>query len=74
MLEGTGTALLGVDDQHMGEVLSLCRSPGSLARKWSGVQFARADLIRSALKLLDDGEAWVHIWRGRGCQHSAVPG
>ena len=56
--EGTGTALLEVDGQHVGEALSMPES--KLARKkWSGVQFARADLIRSALKLLDDGEVWV---------------
>ncbi len=56
--EGTGTALLEVDGQHVGEVLSMPES--KLARrKWAGVQFARADLIRSALKLLDDGEVRV---------------
>ena len=57
-LEGTGTALLEVDGQHVGEVLSIPESKLA-SKKWSGVQFARADLIRSALKLLDDGEAWV---------------
>ena len=57
-LEETGTALLEVDGRHVGEVLSIPES--KLAHKrWSGVQFARADLIRSALKLLDDGEVWV---------------
>ena len=57
-LEESGTALLEVDGRHVGEVLSMPES--KLARKkWSGVQFARADLIRSALKLLDDGEVWV---------------
>ena len=57
-LEETGTALLEVDGRHVGEVLSMPES--KLARKkWTGVQFSRADLIRSALKLLDDGEAWV---------------
>ena len=58
LFEETGTALLEVDGRHVGEVLSIPES--KLAhKKWSGVQFARADLIRSALKLLDDGEAWV---------------
>ena len=57
-LEGTGTALLEVDGRHVGEVLSITESK-LLGRKWSGVQFARADLTRSALKLLDDGEVWV---------------
>ena len=57
-LEGTGTALLEVDGRHVGEALSMPESKLA-SRKWSGVQFARADLIRSALKLLDDGEVWV---------------
>ena len=57
-LEGTGTALLEVDGRHVGEVLSMPESKLA-SKKWSGVQFARADLIRSALKLLDDGEVWV---------------
>ena len=57
-LEETGTALLEIDGRHVGEIVSI---PGSkLAhKKWSGVQFARADLIRSALRLLDDSEVWV---------------
>ena len=57
-LEETGTALLEVDGRHVGEVLSMPESKLA-SKKWSGVQFARADLIRSALKLLDDGEVWV---------------
>ena len=57
-LEDTGTALLEVDGQHVGEMVSLPESK-LLSRQWSGVQFARADLLRSALRLLDDGEVWV---------------
>ena len=57
-LEGTGTALLEVDGRHVGEVLSITESK-LLGRKWSGVQFARADLTRSALRLIGDGEVWV---------------
>ena len=50
-LEETGTALLEVDGRHVGEIMSMPES--KLARKqWSGMQFARADLIRSALRLL----------------------
>ena len=30
-----------------------------VGRQWTGVQFARADLLRSALRLLDDGQVWV---------------
>ena len=56
--EKTGTALLEVDGRHVGEVMSIPES--KLARKrWSGMQFARVDLVRSALKLLDDGELWI---------------
>lgn len=57
-IEGTGTALLEMDGQNVGEVLSI---PESALRggKWIGMQFARADLTRSAVRLLQDGEAWV---------------
>ena len=57
-IEDSGAALLNVDDQHVGEVLSMPESYLS-GRKWSGIQFARADLIRSALWLLEDGRVWV---------------
>ena len=57
-LEGAGSALLEIDGEHVGELLSMPESKLS-GRQWSGVQFARADLVRSALKLLDDGEVWV---------------
>ena len=56
--EGTGTALLDVDGRHVGEVLSVPESTFS-GKKWPGVQFARADLIRSAFRLLDNGEIRV---------------
>ena len=57
-LEDTGTALLEVDEQHVGEVVSLPESK-LVHRRWSGVQFSRAELLRSALRLLDDGEVWI---------------
>ena len=57
-IEGAGTALLEVDGRHVGEMLSIPETK-IRRKKWSGVQFARADLIRSALKLLDEGEVWV---------------
>ena len=57
-LEDTGTALLEVDGQHVGEVVSIPESK-LVRRQWTGVQFARADLLRSALRLLDDGQVWV---------------
>ncbi len=57
-LEETGTALLEVDGRHVGEVVSIPES--NLAhRQWIGVQFARADVTRSAVRLLDAGEVWV---------------
>ena len=56
--EDTGTALLDVDGQHVGEALSIpeTRLKG---KKWAGIQFARADVTRSALKLLEDGEVSI---------------
>ena len=57
-LEDPGTALLTVDGQHVGELLSVPSSK-IFSRQWAGVQFARADLTRSALRLLYDGEVWV---------------
>ena len=57
-LEDAGAALLEVDGEHVGEVVSIPESKLA-GGKWSGVQFARADLIRSASKLLDDGVVWV---------------
>ena len=57
-IEETGTALVEVDGQHIGEVVSIPELKLS-GRKWSGVQFSRADLIRSAFRLLDDGEVWI---------------
>ena len=57
-LEESGTSLLEVDGVHVGEVISMPASTIA-GGKWSGVQFARADLIRSAVRLLDDGEVWV---------------
>ena len=57
-VEDTGTALLEVDGRHVGEVVSIPESR-LVGRKWTGVQFSRADSLRSALKLLIDGEVWV---------------
>ena len=54
----TGTALLEVDGQHVGEVLSMPESRIA-GKKWSGMQFARADLVRCALRLLEDGRVAV---------------
>ena len=75
-LEETGAALLEVDGRHVGEMVSVAEST-FIGKKWLGVQFARADLIRSAVRLLDDGEVWVpkggqrlgyglHLWQQSG--------
>ena len=58
MLERTGTALLSVDGGHVGEMISIPESK-IVGRQWVGMQFARADVLRSALRLLDDGEVWI---------------
>ena len=57
-LEGTGTALIEVDGRHVGEVLSI-RESELAGKKWSGVQFARADVTRSALRLLNANEVRI---------------
>ena len=57
-LEDTGTALLEVDGRHIGEVFSMPESK-LRGKKWAGMQFARADLVRCARRLLDDGEVRV---------------
>ena len=57
-LEESGTALLEVDGRHVGEALSIPESM-LLHKQWVGVQFARADVTRSAVRLLTDGEVWV---------------
>ena len=57
-LEETGAALLEVDGRHVGEVLSISEDK-LLHKQWVGVQFARADVTRSAVRLLDDGEVWI---------------
>ena len=56
--EDSGTALLEVDGRHEGEVLSIPEKM-FVGKKWLGVQFARADVIRTAYRLLDDGEIKV---------------
>ncbi len=57
-IEAAGSSLLDVDGRHAGEIVSMPESQFA-GGKWAGVQFARADLTRSALCLLNDGEAWV---------------
>ena len=57
-IEDTGTALLEVDGEHVGEVFSIPESKLN-GKQWVGVQFARADVVRSALRLLEDGEVWM---------------
>ena len=57
-LEESGTALLEVDGRHVGEVVSISES-NFAHKQWFGVQFARADVTRSAVRLLDDGEVWM---------------
>ena len=56
--EERGTALLNVDGQHWGEMVSI-PDARIVGRKWAGVQFARADVTRSALRLVEDSEVWI---------------
>ena len=57
-LEETGTALLTVDNRHVGEVVSIPDS-SYVGGQWTPVQFARADLTRSALQLIEEHQLWV---------------
>ena len=56
--EDRGTALLNVDGQHLGEMVSIPETR-IVGRKWVGMQFARADVIRSALRLVENSEVWI---------------
>ena len=53
-----GTALLEVDGVHVGEMLSIPEVMIA-GKQWYGIQFARADLLRSALRLLNEGQVCV---------------
>ena len=53
-IEDAGAALLEVDGVHVGEAFTT-PEPGGRGGQWSGVQFARADVVRAARRLLDDG-------------------
>lgn len=57
-IEDDGAALLEVDGVHVGEVVSIPESK-ILGRQWTGVQFARADVTRAAMWLLDEGTVWT---------------
>ena len=67
-IEDTGTALLEVDGRHIGEVLSIPETK-LVGRQWYGVQFARADVTRSAVNLLDEGEVSIP----GGAESASVP-
>ena len=57
-IEESGTALLELDGKHVGEVFSIPET--KLKKKqWAGVQFARADVVRIAMKLLYEREIWM---------------
>ena len=64
-IEMSGSALLTVDGQHIGELVSVPTTQMS-GEAWYGVQFARADLIRSAYRLLNDGEVWIPAEQATG--------
>ena len=57
-LQDTGTALLEIDGQHVGELVSIPEASLSYDR-WPGVQFARTDVLRCALSLLRKGEVLI---------------
>ena len=57
-LEGTGTSPVTVGGEHVGELISMRQSKFA-GGKWSGIQFARADVTRSALQLLQENKVWI---------------
>ena len=61
----TGTALLAIDGQHVGEMVSMPEGSFSFDN-WTGVQFARVDLLRCALGLLTAGEVRIPGQPGSG--------
>ena len=64
-VEGTGTMLLELDGQHVGEVVSMPKASFS-SDNWTGVQFARVDLLRCAMQLLTAGSVRIPGHRGSG--------
>ena len=58
LVEGTGTALLEADGQHVGGLLSV-PEPSLSSDRWLGVQFARGDALRCALRLLNEGKVVI---------------
>lgn len=57
-VEGQGMGLLSVDSRHVGEAVSIPESHYA-GSQWGGIQFARADLARSASRLLRGSEVWI---------------
>ena len=57
-IERMGTGILEVDGQHVGELISIPESAISSAQ-WNAVQFARADLFRSSLRLKENGQVSI---------------
>ena len=57
-LEASGASLLSLDGRHIGEAMltSTSETPGA---QWRGIQFARLDLLRSMVRLIDDAEVKV---------------
>ena len=53
-----GASLLRVDDQDVGESVSIPTADFA-GRHWLGIQFSRADLARTALNLINDGEVRI---------------
>ncbi len=57
-IEGRGSTLVRTNTEDVGEVFSMAQKELE-GRKWFGVQFARADVARIALRLLRDGDVWI---------------
>ena len=64
-VDESGTALLEVDGRHVGEMVSMPEASFS-SENWPGVQFARADILRCALRLVKAGEVQIPGQLGSG--------
>ena len=57
-LESSGASLLSLDGRHVGETM-LASTDAMPGEQWRGIQFARMDLLRSMVRLIDGGEVKV---------------
>ena len=67
------SAVLWVSGQPVGELMALQKPSGPSSNRWLGVQFARLDVLRPALRLLNNGVVSLPGVRTRLTAQSQVP-